>query len=74
LVTYEESIMMHRDPFNTELDLGPFRPFAYPHDAAVRFRDPHGTHYLVLDSIYASDQGETVHVEIRAHPVPDFLR
>jgi len=39
LVTYEESIIMHRDPFTTELDLEPFRPFAYSHDEAVHFRD-----------------------------------
>jgi hypothetical protein len=29
---------MHRDPFTTELDLEPFRPFAYSHDEAVYFQ------------------------------------
>jgi hypothetical protein len=50
---------MHRDPFTTELDLELFRPFAYCHDAAVHFRDPRGTQWLVLDS---GQQGVTVHV------------
>jgi hypothetical protein len=54
--------MMHSDPFTTELDLEPFWPFAYSHDAAGPFRDGFGTHWLVLDSIYASGQGATVHV------------
>jgi hypothetical protein len=52
----------HQDPFTTKLDLEPFRPFAYSHDEAVHFRNRYDTHWLVLDSIYTSQQGVTVHV------------
>ena len=55
-------LLNRRDPFTRNISLNGHAPFGFDHDEAVRFQWANGSHWLVLDSIYAGRRGATIHV------------